>query len=175
MKKQNFSKPNYLINDEIRYEGKVRVVNGDNGEDSDIVPMYKARQMADEAGLDLIQVSFGEMPVIKIANYEKMVYQMKRNAKKNMHKSKPMKEIQISVGIAINDIKTKVNHARDFINDGSRVKVILTMRGREKARRDENKKSLYEFITMLEDVAVPEMMPKDEGDSKTIVILKKKN
>ena len=48
------------------------------------------------------------------------------------------------------------------------------MKGREKIRREENKKSIYEFITMLEDVAVPESLPKDEGDNKTIVILKKK-
>ena len=47
------------------------------------------------------------------------------------------------------------------------------MRGRELARRDENKKSIFEFITLLDEVAVPESMPKDEGN-KTIVILKKR-
>jgi translation initiation factor IF-3 len=48
------------------------------------------------------------------------------------------------------------------------------MKGREKVRREENKKSLFEFITLLEDVAVPESLPKDEGESKTTVILKSK-
>ena len=98
----------------------------------------------------------------------------KKNAKKQQHNNKPLKEIQLSVSIAENDMKTKANNARKFLLGGSKVKVILKMKGREKIRREENKKSIYEFITMLEDIASPESLPKDEGDNKTIVILKKK-
>ena len=61
-----------------------------------------------------------------------------------------------------------------FIEDGSRVRVTLTMKGRELSRREENKKSILEFIVMLEDVAVPEAAPRDESN-KTFVVLKKKN
>ena len=114
------------------------------------------------------------MPILKIGNFEKIMYQLKKNAKKNSHTSKPMKEIQLSVTIADNDLQTKAKHAREFLKNGSKVKVILTMRGREKSRREENKKSIYQFITMLDDVSIPESMPKDEGPSKTIVILKSK-
>ena len=104
-----------------------------------------------------------------------MLYELKKNAKKQQHNAKALKEIQLSVSIADNDMKTKAKNAAKFIMEGSKVKVVLTMKGREKARRDENKKSIYKFITMLDDIAVPESMPKDEGENKTIVILKRKN
>jgi translation initiation factor IF-3 len=77
------------------------------------------------------------------------------------------------VNIAANDLKTKANKARDFLKDGHKVKVVLSMRGRELARRDENKRSLFEFIDSLDDVCVPESMPQDERN-KTIVYLKRK-
>jgi translation initiation factor IF-3 len=70
-------------------------------------------------------------------------------------------------------LQTKANNARKFIESGSKVKVTLTMKGRELSRRDDNKRSILEFIVMLEDVAVPESQPRDDGN-KTIVILKKK-
>jgi translation initiation factor IF-3 len=70
-------------------------------------------------------------------------------------------------------LQTKANNARRFIEEGCRVRVTLSMKGRELMRRDENKKSILEFIVMLEDVAVPESAPIDEAN-KTVVTLKKK-
>jgi translation initiation factor IF-3 len=84
-----------------------------------------------------------------------------------------LKEIQLSVNIAKHDLETKVNNAKKFIEDGSRVRVILSMKGRELSRREDNKKSILEFIVMMDEVATPESAPKDEGN-KTTVILKKK-
>jgi translation initiation factor IF-3 len=78
------------------------------------------------------------------------------------------------VNIAKHDLETKANSARKFLEDGSKVRVILSMKGRELTRREENKKSILEFIVLLEDIAVPETTPRDEGN-KTTVILKKKN
>jgi translation initiation factor IF-3 len=98
---------------------------------------------------------------------------MKKAAKKNKQHTKPLKDIQLSVNIAKHDMETKANSARKFIEDGCRVRVTLTMKGRELSRREENKKSILEFIVMLEDVAVPEAVPRDDGN-KTSVILKKK-
>ena len=89
------------------------------------------------------------------------------------HASKPMKDIPLSVNIARHDLETKVNNARKFIESGCRVRVILTMKGRELARREENKKSILEFIVMLDDIATPEAAPRDDNN-KTVVILKKK-
>jgi translation initiation factor IF-3 len=103
-----------------------------------------------------------------------MLYELKKAAKKNKQQVKPLKDIQLSVNIAKHDLETKANNAKKFIEDGSRVRVTLAMKGRELSRREDNKKSILEFIVMMDDVAVPESTPKDEGN-KTVVILKKKS
>jgi len=124
--------------------------------------------------MDLCQIKAnGATPILRICQFDKMIYEMKKAAKKNKQQSKPLKEIQLSVNIAKHDLETKANNARKFLDDGSKVKVILSMKGREVARREENKKSILEFIVMLEDVAVPESTPRDEGN-RTTVILKKR-
>ena len=79
-----------------------------------------------------------------------------------------------AANIAKHDLETKANNAKKFIEDGSRVRVTLAMKGRELSRREDNKKSILEFIVMMDDVAVPESTPKDEGN-KTVVILKKRS
>jgi translation initiation factor IF-3 len=124
--------------------------------------------------LDLVEIQSNlEIPIIRICNYEKMLYELKKSAKKTKQNTKPLKEIQLSVNIAKHDLETKANSARKFLEDGSRVRVILSMKGREMSRREENKKSILEFIVMLEDIAVPEAALRDEGN-RTSVILKKK-
>ena len=163
----------FRVNNEIRFNGDVRIV-GDNIE-SRVVSISEARKIADEMELDLVEIQGKlEVPILRICNYEKMVYEMKKAAKKSKQSVKPLKEIQLSVNIAKHDLETKANNARKFIEDGSRVRVTLTMKGRELARREDNKKSILEFIVMLEDVAIPESTPRDEGN-KTSVILKRKS
>ena len=171
VKKNDFSSK-FRINDEIRFNGNVRIVG--EGIESKVVTMSEARKIADDMELDLVEIQ-GKLdtPIIRICNYEKMLYELKKAAKKNKQHTKPLKEVQLSVNIAEHDLQTKANQAKKFIADGSKVKAILTMKGRELQRREENKKSILEFITMMDEVATPESMPKDEGN-KTIVILKKK-
>lgn len=162
----------FKVNEEIKLYGNVRIVG--EGIESRIVPISEARKIAEEMELDLVDLGGKqETPVLKICNYEKMVYEMKKAAKKNKQSAKPLKDIQLSVNIAKHDMETKANNARKFIEDGCRVRVTLTMKGRELSRREENKKSILEFIVMLEDVATPEATPRDDGN-KTSVILKKK-
>jgi translation initiation factor IF-3 len=162
----------FRVNEEIRLSGSVRIVG--EGIESRVVPIAEARRVAEDMGLDLVDLGGKqEIPVLKVCNYEKMVYEMKKAAKKNKQTAKPLKDIQLSVNIAKHDMETKANNARRFLEDGSRVRVTLTMKGRELARREENKKSILEFIVMLEDVAVPEAAPRDDGN-KTSVILKRK-
>lgn len=161
------------MNDEIRTSEPVRITGEDI--ESRVCPLSEAKSIAESKGLDLIEINSQSSPIIvRIASYEKMMYEMKRSAKKaKQNASKPLKEVQLSANIARHDIETKANKAKEFIEDGNKVKVVLSLKGREMARRDENKKSLLDFITMMEDVATPESMPRDEGN-RTIVILKKK-
>jgi len=170
-KKNDFSS-RFKVNEEIKLYGNVRIVG--EGIESKVVPIAEARSMAESMELDLVLLSTnGNEPVIKLCNYEKMLYEMKRMAKKNKQTAKPLKDIQLSVNIAKHDMETKANNARRFLEDGSRVRVTLTMKGREMARHEENKRSILEFIVMLEDVAVPEAAPRDDGN-RTSVILKRR-
>jgi translation initiation factor IF-3 len=171
-KNKNFNAPSFRVNDELHGNYDVRII-GDNIE-SKVVTLEEAKKIAYDAELDLIEInSKVSPPIMRIASYEKLIYEMKKNAKKNKQTAKPVKEIQLSVNISEHDLQTKANYAKRFIEDGSKVKVTLTMKGRELSRKEENKRSILEFIVMLEDVAVPESQLRDDGN-KTIVTLKKK-
>jgi len=171
-KKNDFSSK-FRVNDEIRIGGNVRIVG--EGIESKVVTMSEARKVAEDMELDLVEIQGkSDVPIVRVCNYEKMLYELKKAAKKNKQQVKPLKEIQLSVNIAKHDLETKANNAKKFIEDGSRVRVILAMKGRELSRREDNKKSILEFIVMMDDVAVPESTPKDEGN-KTVVILKKRS
>ena len=171
-KKNDFSSK-FRVNDEIRIGGNVRIVG--EGIESKVVTMSEARKIAEDMELDLVEIQGkSDVPIVRVCNYEKMLYELKKAAKKNKQHVKPLKEIQLSVKIAKHDLETKANNAKRFIEDGSRVRVTLAMKGRELSRREDNKKSILEFIVMMDDVAVPESTPKDEGN-KTVVILKKRS
>ena len=165
----------FKVNDEIKYHGKVRLI-GDDFETM-IMDISDARKFAEEREMDLVEIQTkSETPIVRVCNYEKMLYNLKKEQKeqKQRNKAKPLKDIQLSVNIAKHDLETKANNAKKFIADGSKVRVILTMRGREMSRREENKKSILEFIVMMEDVAVPETQPKDEGNRTTVILKPKK-
>lgn len=172
MNKQDIKKSISLkVNDEINGFDNVRIV-GENIE-SKIVSLDEAKKIASDLDLDLVEVNLKiTPPVLKICNYEKLIYEMKRNEKKNKQVILPIKEIQLSVNICMHDIEIKAKQAMNFIEKGHKVKVILTMKGRELSRRDESKKSLLEFLTITENVASIESL-KDDGN-KSIAILKKK-
>lgn len=170
--KNAFNAPSFRINDELRGNYDVRIVG--EGIESKVVKLEEAKKIAYGMELDLIEINAkNDPPIMRVASYEKMIYELKKNAKKNKQAAKPLKEIQLSVNISEHDLQTKANNAKKFIENGSKVKVTLTMKGRELSRRDENKKSILEFIVMLEDVAIPESQLRDDGN-KTIVVLKKK-
>ena len=141
-KKNKNNEQQYRINGEIFIEGSpmVRLISPDGT--NEVCHISEARKKAENMELDLVEVNpNSNPPVLKIMNYEKLVYELKKNAKKQQHNNKPLKEIQLSVSIAENDLQVKANNAKRFLNDGSKVKVVLTMKGREKLRREENKKS----------------------------------
>lgn len=181
-KKNNYRKQNNgivepRVNDEIYGYNMVRVVYK-NGEDnlSEVVTLSRARALAAEQELDLIEIN-GKIdpPILRIADYSKYLFDLKKSLKqkKKNNNNVTLKEVQLSTNISEHDIDIKARKAEGFLKDGNKVKVILTMRGRELTRRDISKKSLYVFIDKLSDVAIAENIPKDEGN-RCIVILKKK-
>ncbi|MBP5722386.1 MAG: translation initiation factor IF-3 [Bacteroidales bacterium] len=177
--KDDFKEPR--VNEGIKAVPTVRVVykKNTNGESSDedfvkIMGFGEARRLAEKMGLDLVEVSPSAIPpVVKLCDYSKYLYDLKKAEKSKNKVTHKLKEISITANISEHDMQTKAKKVKEFIEDGDKVKLILFLKGREVDRRDELKKSLYFFIEMVEDVAVPESLPKDEGN-RSIVILKAK-
>lgn len=164
---ENLPRKNYEIKSET-----VRITG--DGIESKVVTLKEAIRIANEMERDVIEInSRTDPPIVRIADFSKYMFELKKQLKQKNKKQPSLKEVQLSTNISSNDLQTKARKAKEFINDGHKVKVVLTMRGRELTRREESKKSIYTFIVEMEDVAVPESMPRDEGN-KTIVIMKKK-
>lgn len=142
-----------------------------------IMSSAEALRLADDAGLDLVKISpKAKPPVCKIIDYGKYRYEQSRREKEAKKKQKTfeIKEIRMSPNIDTNDLNTKMNAARKFLSKGNKVKVTLRFRGREMAHISESKHILYDFAEGLEDIAVVEKEPKQEGRMLSLVLAEKK-
>ena len=164
-----------LINEQITAK-EVRLI-GEAGQQIGIVSIEEARAQAKEAELDLVLIApKADPPVCKIIDFGKFRYEQARKEKEAKKKQKviEIKEIRFSPNIDVNDIKTKANMARKFIEHGDRVKVTMRFRGREMSHINESRHVLDDFAEMLSDVAVVEKAPKIEGRNMTMFLAKKK-
>ena len=164
------------VNEQIR-DKEVRVI-GAEGEMLGIMSAAEARQLAEEAGLDLVKVSPQAVPPVgRIIDYGKFKYEKTRKEKDARKKQKivEIKEIRLSPNIEQNDLATKVSAARKFITRGDRVKVTLRFRGREMAHMNASAHILSDFANSLIDCAVVDKAPKVEGRSMTMFLVQKKN
>ena len=120
------------INRQIRIS-PVRVIGAD-GAQLGVLEVEVALKMADEAGLDLVEVAAAARPpVVRIMDYGKYKFDMARQARQAKKKQNviQLKEVKYRPGIEKHDFDTKTNHARAFIGDGNKVKVTLMFRGRQ--------------------------------------------
>ena len=141
-----------------------------------VVSWSDAIKLSKEKGLDLIEINPKTNPIIvKLEDYSKYLYDLKKQLKHNNKKTTTCKEIQLSANISLHDLQIKANKAKEFINDGDKVKVVLTLKGRELLRREESKKSFLQFIEIMLDSGLGsfDSIPRDE-DKKSIVIFKRK-
>ena len=164
-----------MINEQIR-DKEVRLIGAD-GEQLGIVSGREAQRLADEAGLDLVKIApTAKPPVCKIIDYGKYRYEQARKEKEAKKKQKTieLKEIRLSPNIDTNDLNTKINAAKKFIEKGNKVKVTLRFRGREMAHMNQSKYILDDFADALADVAVVEKAPKVEGRSIGMVLAEKR-
>ena len=136
-----------------------------------------ALNMAKDAGVDLVMVSpSANPPVCRIVDYGKFKYEQLRREKeaKKKQKTVEVKEVRLSPNIDVNDLNTKCNSARKFIEKGNKVKVSLRFRGREMAHMQQSKHILDDFAEALADIAVVEKAPKLEGRSMGMVLAEKR-
>ncbi|MBO4901926.1 MAG: translation initiation factor IF-3 [Lachnospiraceae bacterium] len=164
-----------MINEQIR-DKEVRVV-GEDGEQLGIMSVKEAQALADEAGVDLVKIApNAKPPVCRIVDYGKFKYEQTRREKEAKKKQRviEVKEVRMSPNIDTNDLNTKTNAARKFLEKGDRVKVTLRFRGREMAHMNQSKYILDDFAEALSDIAVVEKPPKAEGRSMTMFLVQKR-
>ena len=164
-----------MLNEQIR-DKEIRLV-GEDGEQLGIMSAKDALKMAKEANLDLVKIApTAKPPVCKIVDYGKYRYEQARREKEAKKKQKvtEVKEIHLSPNIDVNDLTTKANQARKFVEKGNKVKVALRFRGREMAHMATGKEVLDTFFEKLSDVAVVEKPAKLEGRSMIMVLAQKR-
>ena len=142
------------INDQIRAL-EVRVIRDADGAQLGVLPTEKALEIAKEEALDLVEIApHATPPVCKIMDFGKFQYQKSRLERSNKSKQKKseVKGIRLGVRTDTHDLEFKKAQAEKFLKKGARVKVELTMRGREKAHQDLARENLKQF---LHEIAIP--------------------
>ncbi|NTU96081.1 MAG: translation initiation factor IF-3 [Bacteroidales bacterium] len=152
------------INNEISAP-RVRVV-GENVSNPGIFPLREALEMAEALELDLVEISpTVDPPVCKIIDYQKFIYQQKKKAKEmKANASKVViKEIRFGPNTDEHDFQFKLNHAKEFLSDGFKVKSFVFFKGRSILFSQQGEKLLLRFAVELEDYGKADQMPKLEG------------
>ena len=148
-----------------------------DGNQVGIVPVAKAMEAAAAKNLDLVKIAPNAVPpVCRVMDYGKFRFEQakrEKEARKNQHVVE-IKEIRLSPGIDVNDFNVKVNHAKRFLKGGNKVKVSVRFRGREMAHIAHSKHILDDFAAEMEEVAVVEKAPKQEGRSISMVLAEKR-
>ena len=155
---------------------QVRVVGDGIEGGSAVMPTSQALRLAREQELDLIEISpKAEPPVVRIADYQKFLYQQKRKAKELKAKTVKVtiKEIRFGPQTDDHDYNFKLRHARNFIGEGAKVKAYVFFKGRSIVFKEQGEILLLRFATDLEEIAKVEMMPKLEGKRMTMMLAPK--
>ena len=159
------------INREIRAL-KVRVID-ENGEQLGIMTLAEALLKADQAGLDLVEIApSAEPPVCKIIDFGKYRYQLtkkEKEQKKSQHQVK-VKEIKMKPNTDEHDLVVKINHAKEFIAKGNKVRVTCVFRGREMQHPEFGQRLVNRFCDDLSEVAAPESPAKMLGRNMSVVL-----
>ena len=167
-------KDEHRINEHIRAT-EIRLII--EGEEPRLMSVKDALAMAEAEELDLVEISPNATPpVCKIMDYRKFLYNQKRKQKELKAKQSKViiKEIRFGPNTDDHDFNFKLEHARKFLEEGSKVKAYVFFRGRTIVFKDRGEILLLKFAQELADLGVLEQMPKLEGKRMTIMINPKK-
>ncbi|KZD12051.1 translation initiation factor IF-3 [Oceanibaculum pacificum] len=165
------SKDGPRVNDEI-FADTLRVI-GEDGENIGVISRRDALRAAEDAGLDLVEISPNAVPpVCKILDYGKFKYeaQKKRNEARKNQKIIDVKEIKMRPNIDDHDYDVKMRSVHKFLNEGDKVKVTMRFRGREMAHQDIGMNVLMRVKDDVDELAKVEQHPKLEGRQMVMVI-----
>jgi translation initiation factor IF-3 len=151
---------------------EVRVID-DEGQQLGVMPTFKALALAQEKGLDLVEVAPTAVPpVSRILDYGQYKYELQKREReqKKKQKSQTFKEIRLGLKIDVNDLRTKARRAAEFLDDGDRVKVTVRFRGREISHANLGRDLLMRAAETLAEHGTVERQPLLEGRSMYIVM-----
>jgi len=154
---------------------EVRLVG--EGIEPGVYPIKQALEMADEQGLDLVEISPNAAPpVAKILDYKKFLFEQKKKQKELKAKATKIvvKEIRFGPNTDDHDFEFKLKHAQGFLEQGCKVRAFVFFRGRSIVYKDKGEILLLKFASELEELAKVEMLPKMEGKKMFIILSPKK-
>ena len=166
-------KNQYRVNEQIRVR-EVRIV-GDGG--STVVPTREALDMAHNQGVDLVEISpNANPPVCRLIDYSKFLYQQKKKQKEMKAKQVKVevKEIRFGPQTDEHDYQFKLKHAKEFLEDGNKVRAYVFFRGRSILFKEQGEVLLLRFANDLEELAKVEVMPSLEGKKMFLYLAPKK-
>ncbi len=159
------------VNDRIR-DDEVRLIGAD-GENVGVVSGRKGQELAEEAGLDLVEISpNAKPPVCKIMDYGKFKYETQKREAEARKKQKiiEVKEVKFRPNTDTHDYDVKMRNVFKFLEGGDKVKVTLRFRGREMAHQDLGRNLLERIAADTEGFGRIENMPKMEGRQMIMII-----
>ncbi len=170
-KERNISQDRTRINEQIRIS-PVRLIDDEGGQVG-IVSIEEARDLADDRGLDLVEVApEARPPVVKLMDYGKFKYELQRaarEAKKKQHHVQ-VKEVKFRPGIEDHDYNFKTRHARRFLEEGNKVKLTMMFRGRQVTHPELGREVLLRVTEDLKEVGQVESRPSFEGRVMSMVL-----
>lgn len=166
-------KDQYRINEQIRVR-EVRIVDEDG---SSVMPTKQALDIARQRGEDLVEISpNAQPPVCRIIDYSKFLYQQKKRAKEMKQKQVKVevKEIRFGPQTDEHDYNFKLKHAKEFLEEGNKVRAYVFFRGRSILFKEQGEVLLLRFANDLEEYGKVEQMPKLEGKKMFLFLAPKK-
>ena len=163
----------YRVNEQIRAR-EVRIV-GDDG--STVMPTRQALDMAREEGVDLVEISpNAQPPVCRIIDYSKFLYQQKKRAKEMKAKQvkQEVKEIRFGPQTDEHDYNFKLKHAKEFLEEGNKVRAYVFLRGRSILFKEQGEVLLLRFANDLEEYGKVDQLPSLEGKKMFLYMSPKK-
>ena len=166
---------NYRVNRQIRSR-EVRLIDGE-GEQVGVVPIERARSIAQEAGLDLVEVSPNTRPpVCKVMDFGKFKYDQRKKERASQKKGKVvsgLKELRVRPAIDKHDLEYRLKNGRRFLEEGHKVQVVCIFRGRQMAHPEHGFEVMRKVAADLDDISKVESQPKMAGNRMTMMLAKK--
>lgn len=153
----------------------MRVI-GANGDQLGILSRSEALKVAEEAGVDLVEISpNADPPVVKVVDWGKYQYQKMKELQKNRKNAKTaeLKQMRLGLKIGANDLEIKLRKIREFLSEGHKVKILVVFRGREMAHQELGYVMIDKIVALLEADAILEQKPQMAGRNLSIVVRSK--